>query len=244
MLAAAGYRVIVPHLRGYGTTRFRSDEAMRNGQQAALAIDAIALLDALRSGRRSSPGSIGAPHSRNHRGALAGTVHGAGVGKWLPDRQPAGRQGPLPPKAELHGGTSTTSRPSADGPATTGTGTSSPSSSGGPRRRNGSSTMRHSSERGVLRQPRSRRHRHPQLSLAARPRQRRGRIRRAREHGWPTAQPSRCPRSRWRAMPTVHLIPTRRYERSSPGAYEHRAIEWQRRARPAAGSAARHSPRR
>jgi pimeloyl-ACP methyl ester carboxylesterase len=47
MLAGAGYRIVVPHLRGYGTTRFRSNEAVRNGQQAALAVDAIALLDAL-----------------------------------------------------------------------------------------------------------------------------------------------------------------------------------------------------
>jgi pimeloyl-ACP methyl ester carboxylesterase len=47
LLAAAGYRVIVPYLRGYGTTRFLSDNTMRNGQQAALAVDAIALLDAL-----------------------------------------------------------------------------------------------------------------------------------------------------------------------------------------------------
>jgi pimeloyl-ACP methyl ester carboxylesterase len=46
-LAAAGYRVIVPYLRGYGATRFRSDDAMRNGQQAVLAVDSIALLDAL-----------------------------------------------------------------------------------------------------------------------------------------------------------------------------------------------------
>jgi pimeloyl-ACP methyl ester carboxylesterase len=47
MLAAAGYRVIVPYLRGFGTTRFLSDEALRNGEQAALAVDVIALLDAL-----------------------------------------------------------------------------------------------------------------------------------------------------------------------------------------------------
>jgi pimeloyl-ACP methyl ester carboxylesterase len=46
-LAEAGYRVIVPYLRGYGTTRFLSDEAFRNGEQAALALDVIALLDAL-----------------------------------------------------------------------------------------------------------------------------------------------------------------------------------------------------
>jgi pimeloyl-ACP methyl ester carboxylesterase len=47
LLVAAGYRVVVPHLRGYGTTRFRSDEAVRNGEQAALARDSIALMDAL-----------------------------------------------------------------------------------------------------------------------------------------------------------------------------------------------------
>jgi pimeloyl-ACP methyl ester carboxylesterase len=46
-LAAAGYRVIVPYLRGYGSTRFRSGETARNGEQAALAVDAIAFLDAL-----------------------------------------------------------------------------------------------------------------------------------------------------------------------------------------------------
>jgi pimeloyl-ACP methyl ester carboxylesterase len=47
MLAAAGYRVIVPYLRGYGTTRFRSGQTIRNGQQSVLALDALALLDAL-----------------------------------------------------------------------------------------------------------------------------------------------------------------------------------------------------
>ncbi len=47
LLAAKGYRVIVPYLRGYGTTRFLSAETPRNGQQAALAADMIALLDAL-----------------------------------------------------------------------------------------------------------------------------------------------------------------------------------------------------
>jgi pimeloyl-ACP methyl ester carboxylesterase len=46
-LASAGYRVIVPFLRGYGTTRFLSGDTLRNGQQAALAVDVIALMDAL-----------------------------------------------------------------------------------------------------------------------------------------------------------------------------------------------------
>jgi len=47
ILASAGYRVIAPHLRGYGETRFRSAATMRNGQPAALASDIIALMDAL-----------------------------------------------------------------------------------------------------------------------------------------------------------------------------------------------------
>jgi pimeloyl-ACP methyl ester carboxylesterase len=47
LLAAQGYRVLVPYLRGYGTTRFLSPEAPRNGQQAALAADCLAFMDAL-----------------------------------------------------------------------------------------------------------------------------------------------------------------------------------------------------
>jgi pimeloyl-ACP methyl ester carboxylesterase len=47
LLASAGYRVIVPYLRGYGTTRFLSSDTVRNGQQAAIATDIIALMDAL-----------------------------------------------------------------------------------------------------------------------------------------------------------------------------------------------------
>ena len=46
-LASAGYRVIIPHLRGYGTTRFLSRDGLRNGQPSALAADAVALMDAL-----------------------------------------------------------------------------------------------------------------------------------------------------------------------------------------------------
>ena len=46
-LAAAGYRVVVPYLRGFGTTRFLSGATVRNGEQAVLAVDALALMDAL-----------------------------------------------------------------------------------------------------------------------------------------------------------------------------------------------------
>jgi len=48
LLASAGYRVIVPYSRGYGTTRFLSSETMRNAQQSAVALDIIALMDALK----------------------------------------------------------------------------------------------------------------------------------------------------------------------------------------------------
>ena len=48
LLASAGYRVIVPYVRGCGTTRFLSDATFRNGQQSAVAVDTIALMDALK----------------------------------------------------------------------------------------------------------------------------------------------------------------------------------------------------
>lgn len=51
ILAAAGYRVIVPYLRGYGTTRFLSPDTPRNGEQAVIAVDIIALMDALKIGK-------------------------------------------------------------------------------------------------------------------------------------------------------------------------------------------------
>lgn len=48
LLAAKGYRSIIPFVRGYGTTRFLSNDTVRNGQPSAVALDAIALLDALK----------------------------------------------------------------------------------------------------------------------------------------------------------------------------------------------------
>jgi pimeloyl-ACP methyl ester carboxylesterase len=51
LLAAKGYRVIVPYLRGFGTTRFLSAGTVRNGQQSALAVDVVALMDALEIGK-------------------------------------------------------------------------------------------------------------------------------------------------------------------------------------------------
>src|SRR5215475_604944 len=48
LLASTGYRVIVPYVRGYGTTRFLSNDTLRNGQPSALAVDIIAFMDALK----------------------------------------------------------------------------------------------------------------------------------------------------------------------------------------------------
>src|SRR6202000_862115 len=48
LLTAKGYRVIIPHLRGYGSTRFRSSTTPRNGQQSVVAVDIIALMDVLK----------------------------------------------------------------------------------------------------------------------------------------------------------------------------------------------------
>src|SRR6202140_2340345 len=56
LLASAGYRVIVPYVRGYGTPRFLSSETVRNGQPAAQAVDIIALMDALKIERATLAG--------------------------------------------------------------------------------------------------------------------------------------------------------------------------------------------
>ncbi len=48
LLSSAGYRVVIPYLRGYGTTSFLSAETLRNGQQSVIAVDIIALMDALK----------------------------------------------------------------------------------------------------------------------------------------------------------------------------------------------------
>ena len=103
LLASKGYRVIVPYLRGYGTTRFLSSATFRNGQQAVVALDIIALMDALKIQKAIIGGfDWGATNGRHHRGALAGALQGARLRQRLSDRQPGSRtKPPLPPKAEL-----------------------------------------------------------------------------------------------------------------------------------------------
>ena len=102
ILAANGRRVIVPHLRGYGSTRFLSDDTARNGEQAALALDAVALLDALDVDRAVVAGFDWGARTADIVAALwpercAGLVSVSG---YLIGSQAAGRQ-PLPPEAEL-----------------------------------------------------------------------------------------------------------------------------------------------
>jgi pimeloyl-ACP methyl ester carboxylesterase len=100
-LAAAGYRVIVPHLRGYGTTRFRSGDAVRNGQQAVLAVDAIALLDALGVDQAIVAGFDWGARTANVMAALWPERCRAmvSVSGYLIGSQAAG-QAPLSPEAE------------------------------------------------------------------------------------------------------------------------------------------------
>src|SRR6476660_7651974 len=70
LLAAKGYRVIVPYLRGYGLTRFLSDTTVRNGQQSVLAIDVIALMDALKVEKAILGGYDSGAHTTNIVAAL------------------------------------------------------------------------------------------------------------------------------------------------------------------------------
>ena len=102
VLAAAGYRVIIPYLRGFGTTRFLSDETLRNGEQAALAVDVIALMDALQIERAIVAGFDWGARTADILAALwpercAGLVSVSG---YLIVNLEA-NQKPLPPKAEL-----------------------------------------------------------------------------------------------------------------------------------------------
>ncbi|PVE22641.1 alpha/beta hydrolase [Microvirga sp. KLBC 81] len=102
LLADAGYRVIVPYLRGYGTTRFLSDDTPRNGQQSALGVDVIALMDALRIGKAVIAGCDWGARTANILAALwperckaMVSVSGYLIGSRELNKMP------LPPKAEL-----------------------------------------------------------------------------------------------------------------------------------------------
>jgi pimeloyl-ACP methyl ester carboxylesterase len=100
-LAAARYHVVIPYLRGYGTTRFLSDETTRNGEQAALAVDAIALLDALEIERAIVGGFDWGARTANIVAAVwpERCVGHVSVSGYLIGSQAAGTV-PLPPEAE------------------------------------------------------------------------------------------------------------------------------------------------
>jgi len=102
LLASAGYRVIVPYVRGYGTTRFLSSETVRNGQPAAIAVDTIALMDALKIERATLAGFDWGARTADIIAALWPERCKAlvSVSGYLIGSQEIGRM-PLPPKAEL-----------------------------------------------------------------------------------------------------------------------------------------------
>ena len=102
LLAEAGYRAIVPYLRGYGTTRFLSSETLRNGQQSVLAVDIVALMDALKVEKAILGGYDWGARTANVIAALWPerckahvSVSGYLIGS------PQANKMPLPPKAEL-----------------------------------------------------------------------------------------------------------------------------------------------
>jgi pimeloyl-ACP methyl ester carboxylesterase len=102
LLARSGHRVIVPYVRGHGTTRFLSGETARNGEQAALALDTVALMDALGIGTAVVAGFDWGARSADIVAAIwpervSGLVSVSG---YLIGSQDAG-QVPLPPEAEL-----------------------------------------------------------------------------------------------------------------------------------------------
>ncbi len=102
LLASAGYRVIVPYLRGYGSTRFLSRETPRNGQQSVVAVDVIALMDALKIERATIGGFDWGARTADIIAAIWPERCRAlvSVSGYLIGSQEAGKQ-PLPPAAEL-----------------------------------------------------------------------------------------------------------------------------------------------
>ena len=102
LLAAAGYRVIIPYLRGYGSTRIRSEATVRNGEPAALAVDTIALMDALKIPKAIIAGFDWGARTACIVAALWPERCQAlvSVSGYLIGSVAAGKK-PLPPKAEL-----------------------------------------------------------------------------------------------------------------------------------------------
>jgi pimeloyl-ACP methyl ester carboxylesterase len=102
LLTGRGYRAIVPYLRGFGTTRFLSEDTLRNGQQSVVAVDAVALLDALGIERAIVAGFDWGARTADIVAALWPERCRAlvSVSGYLIGSQAAGMR-PLPPEAEL-----------------------------------------------------------------------------------------------------------------------------------------------
>ena len=102
LLASAGRRVIIPYLRGYGATRFLSDATARNGQQGVVAVDVVALMDALKIETATIGGFDWGARTANIIAAVWPQRCKAmvSVSGYLIGSQAAGKV-PLPPKAEL-----------------------------------------------------------------------------------------------------------------------------------------------
>ena len=102
MLASAGYRVVVPYLRGYGSTRFISDATFRNGQPSAIAVDIVELMNALKIDKATLAGFDWGARTADIIAALWPERCKAlvSVSGYLIGSQAAGKM-PLPPKAEL-----------------------------------------------------------------------------------------------------------------------------------------------
>jgi pimeloyl-ACP methyl ester carboxylesterase len=102
LLASAGYRVIIPYLRGYGTTSFLSNDTFRNGQQSVVALDIIALMDALKIQKAIIAGFDWGARTADIMAVLwperckaIVSVSGYLIGS------PAANKTPIPPKAEF-----------------------------------------------------------------------------------------------------------------------------------------------
>ena len=102
LLAVAGYRAIVPYLRGYGTTNFLASETFRNGQPSAIALDIIALMDALKIEKAILAGFDWGARTAGIIAALwpERCKVLVSVSGYLIGSQESGKM-PLPPKAEL-----------------------------------------------------------------------------------------------------------------------------------------------
>ena len=102
LLASAGYRVLVPYLRGYGATRFLASETFRNGQPSSVAVDLVAFMDALKIDKATIAGCDWGARTANIIAALwpERCKSMVSVSGYLIGSQEAGKM-PLPPPAEF-----------------------------------------------------------------------------------------------------------------------------------------------